>query len=147
MTLDKFTLDDYEEVVDMFYELNKEFYRDIRTISPKYFYYKAVINWIADKKHIILCKDKNGVTVGFTLSYIDDVNGLTETVYNGEIAYIKPKYRNTRAAYLLYNNVASVAKELKLNLSSNSRVENGVDKMIEKHFTTNKVFSNYERIK
>ena len=147
MTLDKFTLDDYEEVVDMFYELNKEFYRDIRIIGPKYFYYKAVTNWIADKKHIILCKDKKGIIVGFTMSYIDAVCGLTETVYNGELAYVKPKYRNTRAAYLLYNNVASVAKELKLNLSSNSRVENGVDKMIEKHFTTNKVFSNYERIK
>ena len=147
MTLDKFTLDDYEEVVDMFYELNKEFYRDIRTISPKYFYHKAVISWIADKKHIILCRDKNGITVGFTMSYIDEVCGLTETIYNGELAYVKPKYRNTRAAYLLYNNVSSVAKELKLNLSSNSRVENGVDKMIEKHFTTNKIFSNYERIK
>ena len=147
MTLDKFTLDDYEEVVDMFYELNKEFYRDIRTIGCRYFYYKAVMNWINDKKHIVLCRNKNNDIVGFTMSYIDDVSGLTETIYNGEIAYVKPVHRNTRAAYLLYNNVASVAKELKLNLSSNSRVENGVDKMIEKHFTTNKVFSNYERIK
>lgn len=146
MKLREFTLNDYEELVDMFYNLNTEFYGSFRAIGAKYYYYKAVMRWIANNKHIVIC-EHNEEIVGFTLSYIDEYDGLTEKVYNGEIAYIKPKYRNTRAAYLLYNNVASVAKELNLNLSSNSRVENGVDKMIEKHFTTNKVFSNYERIK
>jgi hypothetical protein len=33
MTLREFTLNDYEELVDMFYNLNTEFYGSFRTIG------------------------------------------------------------------------------------------------------------------
>lgn len=144
MNIRKFNLDDYEQVVDMFYELNKEVYDGIRKISPIYFYYKAVIGWINDGKHIVVAEYNNQL-VGFTLAYIDDVSGLTEKVYNGELAYVRPKYRNGRASYMLYNNVVSFAKENNLNLVSNSRVANGVDKMVEKHFSPEKMFINFEK--
>ena len=137
-------LDDYEEVVDMFYRMYKEMYSGIRKVNPKYFFYRAVYGWINDKKHVIIA-EKDGVICGFTMSYVDDFGGLTEPVYNGEIAYIKPEFRKTRAAYLLYNNGMEYARELGMNAISSSRVENGVDKMIEKHYQPKKMFVSFEK--
>ncbi len=144
MKIRQFRLDDYEELVGMLYELNRETYQDIRRLSPMYFYYKAVSNWINADKHIVIGTTDDDSIVGFTMSYRDDVSGLTEEVYMGELAYVKPEYRNSRVSYMLYNNVVKVAEELNLNLVSNSRVENGVDRMVEKHFKPKKMFVNFE---
>lgn len=145
MKLRRFNLDDYEEVVEMFYEFNKEVFGEIRTINPKYFYYKEVIAWINSSKHIVLSVDNNDIVTGFTLCYVDNFNSLTSSIYNCEYAYVKPKYRKGRSAYMLYKNGDKVAKELGLNLFTNGRVENGVSDMIEKHFNLNKKFINFER--
>lgn len=147
MELREFTLDDYEEVVDMFYDINKDIYQEHRKIGSKYFYYKKVSKWIEDKHHIILSVNNIGVITGFTMCYVDYYDGLTEPYYMAEIAYVKPEYRNTRAAYLLYNNAVKVAEELNLNINSNSRLSNGVDKMVQKHFKVNALFTNIERKK
>lgn len=130
--LRKFSLGDYEDVVDMFYEFCKEVYNN-RKIGYKYAYYMIISDWIKNKCDIIVAEDE-GKIIGFTMSRIDNMNGLTEPIYNGEYAFVYKEYRKTRAAYLLYKNVVDYAKQIGLKLVSNGRVENGVSDMIQKHF-------------
>jgi len=146
MRLIPFSLEFYEDLVDMHHKFVMEVFGDKRRISPKYFFYKEVQKWIQEGHEIVLVVNDSEVA-GYTMSYIDDYNGLTEPVYNGEIAYVKPEYRKTRAGYLLYNNVSQRAKDLNLNIMANGRVENMVDKMIEKHFSAEKTFITFERTK
>ena len=144
MNLRRITLEDFEEVVQMYYDFTVEVFGSQRKISPKYFYYKAVIDWINSSKDVIIA-EKDSTIVGFSMAYVDDFGGLTEPVYNGEIAYVKPEYRKTRAGYMLYKNVVAYADEIKMTLVANGRVDNGVDKMIEKHFDCKRMFINVER--
>lgn len=130
--LRKFTLYDYEELVDMHYEFTKEVYPD-RKLGYRYSFYMIVNDWI-EKKHDIVLAVKDDNICGFTMSYVDYVDGLTEPVYRGEIAYVKPEYRKTRVGHMLYSNVVRYAEELELKLVSMSRIENGIDKMVIKHF-------------
>ena len=144
MYLREFNLDDYEEVVDMYYDFNVEVYGKFRKINPKYFYYKIVIDWINTEKHIVIAVNNENKVVGFSLCFIDEVSGLTEPIYNCGIAYVKPKYRNTRASYLLYKNGYSKAQELNMNIYSSARIENNVDKLMTKHFNLKPKFINME---
>ena len=145
MLLRKFNLDDFEEVVNMYYEFTKEVFGSTRTISPKYFFYKKVMDWINSGKHIILaCKDD--IVVGFTMCYVDEFDGLTSKIYTCEIAYVKPEYRKTRAAYMLYKNGYNMAKELGLNINTSGRVENGVSNLMKKHFNLKEKFVNFEGV-
>ena len=143
MTLHNFLLSDYEEVVQMYHDFTAEVYPD-RKIGQMYFYYKSVIEWIATKKDIVIVK-KDDTIVGFTMSYVDANGGLTEPLYQGVIAYVKPDYRNTRAAYLIYKNVSDVANEKKLTLVSSCLVSNGVSDMVQKHFQCEEMFISLER--
>lgn len=139
MILRKFRLDDYEELVDMFYEFTSEVYSN-RKIGSKYFFYRAVQEWINDKKDIVVAVN-NDTIVGFTLAYVDDLRGITEPVYQGDICYVREEYRNTRAAYMLYKNVYNYGKELGLIINSNGRISNGIDKMVMKHFKASAKFT------
>ena len=143
MTLHKMMIRDFEETVSMYYDFTMEVYPE-RQIGERYFFYKEVMSWIANRRDVILVK-KNDTIVGFSLSYIDQNNGLTESVYNGVIAYVKPEYRKTRAGYLLYKNISDYAKEKKLTLVANGLVTNGVSTMIKKHFDCKEMFMNFER--
>ena len=145
MTLHKLTLKDYEEVVDMYYNFMKEVYPE-RIIGERYFFYKEVMSWINNSRNVILVK-KGSITVGFSMAYLDQNSGLTEAVYNGVIAYVKPEYRKTRAAYLLYKNMSDVAEENNLTVVANGLVTNGVSDMISKHFDCKEMFINFERTK
>ena len=147
MKLIKFSLEFYEDVVDMFYNFTREIFGDKRRIGSKYFFYKEVNRWIEESRDIIISVSDDGKITGYSMSYIDRNQNLTETIYNGEMAYVKPEYRKTRAAFMLYKNVVEYAKELNLNLIANGRVENNVDSMIEKHFDCTKTFISYERSK
>lgn len=132
MIIRKFELDDFEEVVGMYQALTAEIYCD-RKQGAKYFFYRTVVDWVANGRNIIIA-DKDGEVVGFTMGYIDPCGGVTETVYNGELAYVKPKYRKTRAAYMLYHNVSNFAKEQGLTLVANAYIggNDNVDKIQQK---------------
>lgn len=145
MNIRKMNIDDYEEVVDMFYSFITEVFSDKRKISPKYFYYKEVMSWINLNKDVIIAY-KDSTIVGFSMCYLDEFNGLTERVYTCEYAYVKPEYRNSRAAYMLYNNAYSYGKEKGLNIVTNGRIQNGVSNMMAKHFDLKEQFINYEGI-
>jgi len=143
MKLRKFTIEDYEPVVDMYYEFTKEVYPD-RKIGPKYFFYTMVSSWINSSKDIVLAVKGKDI-VGFTMSFIEDNSGITEPIYFGELAYVRPEHRKTRAGYLLYNNVSNYAKENNLTLVANGLATNGVSDMIRKHFDCKEMFINFER--
>lgn len=145
MKLHKLTLADYEDVVNMYYEFTKEVYPD-RQIGERYFFYKVVMAWINERKDIVIVSNGKE-NVGFSMAYYDENGGLTEPIYNGILVYVKPKYRKTRAGYLLYKNIANYAEEKNLTLMASGRVENGVDKMIKKHFDCKEMFINLERTK
>lgn len=142
MMLRKFKADDYEELVDMFYDFSVEVYTN-RKIGAKYFYHRAVQEWVRDDKDIVVALDKDKI-VGFSLAYIDDTKGLTEPIYQGDICYVVPEYRKTRAGYMLYKNVYNYSKELGLPISANGRIANGVDKMLVKHFNAKAKFILFE---
>ena len=143
MVLRKMSLKDYEEVVDMYYNFTKDVYPD-RKIGERYFFYKEVMSWINNSRDVILVK-KDDITVGFSLSYVDMNGGMTEKIYNGVIAYVKPEYRKTRAAYMLYKNISEYAKDKELTLVANGLATNGVSNMIKKHFDCKEMFVNFER--
>ena len=143
MKLYNFTLQDYEELVDMYYEFTKSVYTK-RKIGEKYFFYKTVNEWISSRKNIVIVK-KDGIIVGFTMAFINDNGGMTEPVYSAEIAYVKPEYRKTRAGYLLYKNSYNFAIEKELTLVANGLVTNDVSNMIRKHFDMEEMFINFER--
>ena len=142
--LRKFTLKDYEELVDMYYSFCIEIYSD-RKIGYKYSFYKAVDSWIQKKNDIILAVDGDAI-VGFSMCYVDNMDGLTEPVYNADMAYVKEEYRKSRAGYLLFKNGYDYANDIGLKLVSLGRVENGVDKMIEKHFDLKKKYIMFEGV-
>ena len=142
MILNKFELNDYEEVVDMFYMFMKDVMSN-RKLNPKYFYYKEVMEWIRNGNHIVVAK-KDGITTGFSMCRVDNLNHLTEDIYVCDYCYVKEEYRKTRTAYLLYHNSYSFAKENNYILSVNGRIDNGVSDMIEKHFNLKPKFKLYE---
>lgn len=144
MILRKFTLDDYEEVVQMQYDFFTEIYPD-RKISPKYFYYKAVQNWINDKKDIVLAINGKGTITGMSVSFVDEGESLTEPIYTTITLYTKPEFRKGKTSYLLLQNMSNYTKEINISWMSNCRIDNDTDKMIEKHFDCKRVFTNLER--
>lgn len=145
MILSKFTLDDYEDVVDMFYMFINDVFNN-RKINAKYFFYKEVEYWIKNGYHIILAKNRDGINVGFTMCRIDNLSNLTEDVYVCDYCYVKEDYRNTRASYMLYKNGYNYAIENNLQLVVSGRINNGVSNMIEKHFNLKEKFKLYEGV-
>lgn len=143
MTLYNFMLDDYEEVVDMYYACNKELSKD-EEIGNKYFYYKAVMGWINSKKELVIAKRHDEI-VGFSISSVNDNNGLIKPVYMGETIYVKPEYRKTKAAYLLYKNVSSRAKDKKMSLVANGDIDGGSASILRKHFNFKETTITFER--
>lgn len=146
MRIRRMEIGDFEEVVDMYYNFCKEVFGAKRKIAPKYFYYQMVTDWINSGKDIIIAYDKDCKTYGFSMCYKDVFNYLTEPVYTCEVAYVKPEYRNTRAAYMLFKNGYSYAKEQGLNIVVSGRVSNGVDKIIDKHFNLDKQTISFEGV-
>ena len=143
MKLSNFILPDYEEVVNMYYEFTKEVYPTRKT-GERYFFYKEVMYWISNRKNVVIVR-KDDIIVGFSMSYIDSGCGLTNETYNGEIAYIKPEYRMTRAAYMLYSNIFERSKELRLTLVVNGNIATGSSDLIEKHSDCKRMNINFER--
>ena len=145
-----FSLELYDDLVDMHYKFITEIYGDKRRINSKYFFHKTIQSWIDNRREIAIAV-KDSEVVGYSLSYIDDMGGLTEPVYKGEFIYVKEYARKSRTAYLLYNNIIERAKELDMNVSGGGRADNGADKMLEKHFGDGsgkeRMFSTYERKK
>ena len=103
MRLRPATLADHEELVEMFSDLIGTVYKGFR-LGQKFFFHRTVIAWFEKNNNVVICEKDDGTIVGISMGYVDDI-GFIEPYYKGEIAYVKPEYRKTRCAFMLYNNV------------------------------------------
>jgi len=129
MTIRKATTADYIEIVEMYKQLIQTVYHNMK-IKDDIYFYGTVIEWYKANRDIVVA-EKDGVITGFTLAYVEDI-AVIEPYYYGDIAYIKPEFRKTRAAYLLYNNVVNYGKELGLKVEARAFIGNGNENMVDK---------------
>ena len=131
MKLRPATLKDYNELVEMFKDLIAVVYKGFNLGSDIY-YHGTVQDWFKSNKDIVICETKDGEVAGFTLAYVENI-GIVQDYYFGDIAYVKPKFRKGRAAYLLYNNVVDYADQLGLPLVAKAFMgDDRVDKIQSK---------------
>lgn len=109
---------DFEEIVEMYYQMCLEVYPH-RKFKSKQHFYKNVLNWIEWNYDIIVTVKDEEIT-GFTMCYFDSMGGICEDYYVGECIYVKPKYRKTRSAYLMYHTAINYADSLGMILSTNA---------------------------
>ncbi len=144
ITIRKFDMKDFDNVVAMYKDFIKTIYPN-RKLGFDIAFYEAVINWIKSGKHIYMSQTAQGAITGFSVCSIDLNNHITEPVYFGEIAYVKPIYRGGKSAYLLYNNGSNIAKELGLKLFANAFLSKDNVDRIQKKFGMQPQFIVMER--
>ena len=127
MELRKARTQDYVEVTKMFIDFLTESYPD-RSVTSEISCYKLVMSWFEQNSDIVLAI-KDSTIIGFTLAYIDTNGGTLSAVYRAEIAYVKPEFRYTRAAYLLMINVIKLAQTHNLSVVSKGTMYNNVHKL------------------
>lgn len=120
---------DYEELVAMYIDLIETIYSGFEIKESAYFH-RVVIRWYEQQKDIVICETEDGEIAGFTLGYIEDI-GIVEPYYNGDIAYVKPKFRKTKVAYMLYHNVVKWAKSRGLRCVAKAYVGDGNSEKID----------------
>jgi len=123
-------LTDFKELVEMYIDLIKTLYKGFN-IKEDIYFHRIVIGWFETKKDIVVCETDSGDIAGFTLGYIDDI-GIVDPYYNGDIAYVKPEYRKTRVAYLLYMNVVKFAKQQGLRCIAKAFIGDGNAEKIDR---------------
>lgn len=123
MKLRPATLNDFEELVKMYKDLVYTIYCDLK-INEDIFLYGTVLDWFRKRKDIILCETDEGEVAGFTLSYVEDIT-IVEPYYMGDIAYVKPQFRKSRAAYILYHDVVNRGRGAGLKVQAKAYVGNG----------------------
>lgn len=144
MKIRKFESQDFLEVAHMFKDFIKELYPH-RKLGTDIAFVESVLNWIKLQRHIFVTTTNDGKITGFSVSYIDYNNYVTEPTYFGEVCFVRPIYRGGKSAYLLYNNGANIAKELGLILASNAFINQyKVDKIQEK-FGLKQLYISMER--
>jgi len=124
------TLADYRTICDFYTALLKTVYTDLK-LGEQIMIDGAVQNWWKLNHDIIIVETNEGEPVGFSLAYKDSP-GIYETVYQGELAYVLPEYRHTKAAYLLYHNIVQYADKLGLPILSKGFIGDGGRDQIEK---------------
>jgi hypothetical protein len=139
--IEGFSLKYYEQLVDMFYAFTIEC-NPTRYIGLRYRFHQTVMEWI-DKEHDIVLVMKDDTVVGFSLCFLDN-RGLTEPVYIAELCYVVPDHRNSKASYLLYNNVVKLAQENNITIETKTICLGDTDKMVEKHFPAIKTYTIHE---
>lgn len=143
MKIRKFNVNDYLEVVQMFKEFTKELYPH-REIGSDMAFSEVVLGWIKQQKHIFVTVTREGVLTGFSMSGINYNDYLTEPIYQGDIAYTKPIYRGSKSAYLLYNNMVRISKDLGLNISANAFINQYKIDKIQRKFGGEMIYINME---
>lgn len=123
-------LNDYNELVAMYKDLVHTVYDGMK-IGEDIFFHGVVTQWYQTNKDIVICETDDGKIAGFTLAYKEDL-GIIEPYYFGDIAYVKPEYRKTRAAYLLYHNVVEYGKKLGLKVQAKAFIGGGNKERIDK---------------
>lgn len=144
MKIRKFEPCDFLEVVGMFKDFIKELYPN-RKLGTDIAFIENVLNWIKLQRHIFVTTTNEGKITGFTMSYVNYNDYVTEPVYHGEIAYVKPMYRGGKSAYLLYNNVVHIADDIGLILTANAFENQFKIEQIQRKFNGKKIYISMER--
>lgn len=141
-----FELDDFEEVVGMYYELEKVIHSH-RKIGKKIFFYAAVIGWVNDGHDIHVAVNDKGETVGFTHGYVNTTSGITEPIYEHARIFVKEEHRKSKAAYMMYKNSNEMARQRGLISVSNAFIgdKEGMRVGILEKFGCEQMFINMER--
>ena len=132
---------DFEEVVQMYSDLIHTLYPN-HTIKPIQYFYSNVLNWINWNYDIIITYNEEAIT-GFSMCYVDSMGGIVEDYYQGEIIYIKPEYRKSRSAYLIYYTNMNYADSQGMILATNA-----ADTTESSHISAKlgeKTYTHYER--
>lgn len=119
MKIRKFDVSDFIEVVAMYKDFVREVYAG-RKLGADLAFFETVMNWIKFQKHINITTTNDEKITGFSVSYVNFNDYVTEPVYCGEIAYVKPMYRGGKSAYLLYHNMVNVAENIGLIITANA---------------------------
>lgn len=143
MKLREFEHKDYLEVVAMFKDFVATVYPN-RKLGSDLAFYDDVLNWVKTGKHIFVV-DNGRELMGFSVSSIDQNRGLTEPVYFGEICYVKPQFRKTKCAYLLYNNGSEIAQKLGIALCANAFISEDKVQKIQSKFGMKPTYQTMER--
>jgi len=133
------TLDDYEELVDMYENMIREVYRGLK-IREKIFFYGTVSKWFESGCSIVISEKDDKTITGFTLVKVEDIM-IVEAYLKAELMFVKPEYRGGRSAHLLVNNILKLGKESNLPIIaaasnlSNSKMDKIAGKFGEVIFT------------
>ena len=138
------TIGDYEEIVEMYYELMKVCFPH-RKLGAKIFFYEKIRNWFYNKNNELRVVQKDDEIIGFSMCYVDNIEMITEDVLNADMVYIKPKYRKTRAAYLIWDTLVNRAKELGIGMTTLATPE--ASKVTLKRYNTKIAFIMIEAAK
>lgn len=144
MKIRKFESSDLFELIAMFKDFTKELYPH-RKLGNNIAFTENVLNWIKLQRHIFITTTNSGDITGFTLSYVNYNDYVTEPTYQGDIAYVKPMYRGGKSAYLLYNNVVQIADDLGLILTANAFINQFKIEQIQKKFGGERIYISMEK--
>ena len=133
---------DIDVLVEMYYDLIGYAYpnRERKSIDK---YYKAVQEWYEQPGlNRVRIVEKDDVPVGFSLATYVNAGGLTEIYINAEVTYVKEEYRNTKAAFLLYNDVYRFAQDEEMGIESTSTPASSP--IVQKRWGANHMFNHFE---
>lgn len=142
VTIRAYNPNDFEEIVDMYYKMIHEVYPH-RQFKSKQYFYRNVMRWL-DLNYDIMITEKDGVITGFCMCYYDSMGGICDDFYQAECVYVKPEYRKTKSAYLMYHSVMIYADKMGLLISTNAAETTESHKISDKFGL--KLFSHYERL-
>lgn len=121
---------DYTELVTMYKDLCSIVYHDMK-LGDDIVFYATVVEWFKGTRDIVIAETDKGEIAGFTLAFIENIM-IVEPYYFCDIAYVKPEFRKTRAAYMLYHNCVKYAKELGLRAHAKAFIGNGNKDQVDK---------------
>lgn len=132
---------DFNEVAMMYRDLIGTVYHNYKLGAPLTFE-KAVRFWIEEEHDIHVAVEPSGELCGFTLSFIER-SFIIQDLYRVDQLFIKPKFRNSRAALLLYANMIEISKILELPIVAKGWHGSISNKILQKFGTP--IFTEYER--
>ena len=142
MVIREYKPTDFEEVVDMYYNMCLEVYPH-RQFKSKQYFYRNVIRWL-DFNYDIMVTELDGIITGFILCYVDSMGGIVDDYYQIECVYVKKKFRKGRSLFLMVNTAIEYANQKGYILSGKASEITESSKISSKYGVN--VFTTFERL-
>jgi hypothetical protein len=118
VTIREYKPSDFDEVLNMYYQLCHEIYPH-RTFKSMRAFESNVKFWISSN-YDIMVTENNGRVTGFILCYVDNMGGIVDDYYQIECVYVKHDARNSRALQLMVATAMNYANTKGYILSGNA---------------------------